>query len=115
MKRSQVEVKTTKLEVDKKIVETILLAASAKFNLFDNTHTSRVPDTIRSILESNGHGFGLGARVVGNSIFVDFNGIKGDMHKFDQVHQFILDELKQNFRSEFPEIWVDNPAYCKTY
>ena len=115
MKRSQVEIKTTKLETDKKIVEAILLATSAKFNLFDNTHTSRVPDTIKSIIESNGHGFGLGARMVGNSIFVDFNGIKGDIQKFEQVHQFILDELKRTFRSDFPEIEADNPAYCKTH
>jgi hypothetical protein len=114
MKLSQVEIKTANLDTDKKIVEGIFLAATVKFNLFDNTETSKVPDTIKSIVERKGFGFGLGARVVGNSIFVDFNRMKGDSQKFEQVHQFISEELKRTFQCDLLEVWEGNPAYCKT-
>ena len=83
--------KATNLDADRKIVEEILLATVAKFNLFDNTSTSRVPDTIKSMVERNGYGFGLGARVVGNSIFVDFNSTKGICKNLNRsINSFLM-------------------------
>ena len=114
MRKSQVEIKSKSLDVDKTTVERIFLAALTKFNLFDNTETSRVPDTIKSVVEGEGYGFGLGARVVGNSIFIDFNHPKNAAYKFDEVREFILNELQKVFQNEPQEIWEDSPVYCKT-
>ena len=114
MRKSQVEIKSKSLDVDKTTVERILLAALTKFNLFDNTKTSRVSDTIKSVVEGKGYGFGLGARVVGNSIFIDFNYPTNAAYKFDEVREFILNELQKVFQNEPQEIWEDRPVYCKT-
>lgn len=113
--KSQVRIKFKDLDADKAIVEKILLAALDKFNLYDNSDTSQVPYTIRSIVEGKGFGFGLGARVVGNFIFVDFNRRSSDSPKFTEVHDFILNELKDAFHVELEEIFEDNPTYCKTH
>jgi hypothetical protein len=114
LRKSQFEIKTSHLESDKDKVEAILLAAANFFELFDNTHTSKVPETIRSIVEGDGFGFGLGARVKNNSIFVDFNRPKNLSPKFDEVKQFIVTEMKSAFARELPEIWEDDPTYRKT-
>ena len=113
-RKSQVRVKITNLDADKAVVEKILITAASKFNLYDNTNESRVPDTIKSIVEAKGCGFGLGARVVKDSIFVDFLHRKSNSPKFDQVHDFILNELRDRFNSELQEVFENNPAYCKT-
>ena len=73
--KSQVRIKFKDLDADKAVVDKIFLAALNKFNLYDNTYTSRVPHTIRSIVEGKGVGFGLGARVVENYIYVEFCAI----------------------------------------
>jgi hypothetical protein len=114
IRKSQVEIKIRNLDTDRVTVEKILLTSAAKFALFDNTHTSRVPNTIRSIVEGDGFGFGLGACIVEGSVFVDFNRPKTDSAKFDAVREFILNELRAVFQSELPEVWENNPAYCKT-
>lgn len=113
--KSQVRIELKDLNADKAIVEKILLAALAKFNLHDNSDTSRVPHTIRSVVEGKGFGFGLGARVVENFMFVDFNPGGNNPPKFAEVHDFILDGLKNAFHVQLEEIWEDNPAYCKTH
>ena len=115
IRKSQVEIKIRNLDTDRVTVEKILLTSAAKFALFDNTHTSRVPNTIRSIVEREGYGFGLGARILESSIFVDFNRPKNDSPKFDEVREFILNELRTAFQSELHEVWENNPAYCKTH
>ena|SRR5579862_7341126 len=112
--KSQVRIEFKDLDTDRAAVKKILLAAADKFNLRDNSETSRVPDTIRSVVEGKGFGFGLGARVLGNSIFVDFNRRSNNSPKFDEVHDFILDELKNAFSTGLEEIWEDNLNYCKT-
>ena len=114
MRKSQVEIKSKNLDADKTTVERVLLAALTEFDLFDNTKTSTVPNTIKSVVEGKGYGFGLGARVVGNSIFVDFNHPKNDSLKFDKVREFILNELQKAFQNKLQEIWEDSPVYCKT-
>jgi hypothetical protein len=114
IKKSQIEIKSANLDADKLVVEKILLVALNEFILYDNTDTSRVPDTIKSIVEAKGFGFGLGARVVKNSIFVDFNRGQNQSSKFDEVHNFILKELQNVFRRDLQEIWEDNSAYCAT-
>jgi hypothetical protein len=114
LKKSQVRIEFANLDADRVVVEKILLAAADKFNLYDNTETSRVPDTIKSVVESKGFGFGVGARVVKNSIFVDFNRGKNDSPKFDEVHDFILSELQNVFQKRPQEIWEDDPIYCKS-
>ena len=113
--KSQVRIEVKNLDDDRACVEKILLTAREKFDLHDNSHTSRVPNTIRSIVEAKGFGFGLGARVVGATIFVDFGRHKSESPKFDQVHDYILGELKAAFQIELDEIREDNPAYCKTH
>lgn len=112
--RSQIQIEIKNLDEDVAAVEKILLAAVLKFNLYDNTHTSRVLNTVRSIVEGKGFGFGLGARMVEDSIFVDFNRMKTTSVRFEAVHDFILDELKSAFQVELKEIWEGDPAYCKT-
>jgi hypothetical protein len=113
--KSQVRIKFKDLDADKAAVERILLEAAAKFDLYDNSDESWVPDTIRSIAEGKGFGFGLGARVVEEYIFVDFMRHKSESPKFDQAHDFIWNELENAFHVELEEIWEDNPGYCKTY
>jgi hypothetical protein len=102
------------LEADRAVVERILLTAAAKFDLYDNSNESTVPHTIRSIVEAKGFGFGLGARVVGDRIHVDFKRHRSQSPKFDETHDFILKELKAAFHLELEEVCEDNPAYCKT-
>ena len=113
-RKSQIQIESKNLEADKTVVEKIFVAVTNKFNLYDNTYESRVADTIKSIVEAKGFGFGLGARVVKNFIFVDFIRHKSNSPKFDEAHDFILEELQNSFHIKLQEIWGDNPAYCKS-
>jgi len=114
-KISQIQIETANLDESKSIVEKILLMALDKFNLYDNSHTSRVPDTIKSIVEGEGIGFGLGARVANNIIYVDFFPRKNNSSKFFEVHQFILSELREAFQLELKEIEEGNPVFFKIH
>ena len=112
--RSQVQIESNNLDADRVVVDKIMSAALDKFGLYDNTHTSRVRQTIRSVVEGNGFGFGFGARVVENLIIVDLGRLRSDSPKFDEAHDFILRELNGAFHAELVEIWEDNPIYRKT-
>lgn len=114
-RKSQVRIEFADLDEGKIIVEKILLTAADRFKLYDNSHTSRVPDTIKSIVEGDGVGFGLGARVVENTICVDFLPNNSDSLKFDGVREFILDELRKAFRLELKEISEGNPSFVKIH
>lgn len=114
-KKCQVRIESKDLEASKATVEKILLMALRKFDLYDNSHTSRVPDTIRSVVEGDGFGFGLGARVVKASIVVDFHPNRNDSPKFRQVRDFVLNELRNSFHIDPNEISEDSPDYIRTY
>jgi hypothetical protein len=113
IRRSQVQIKFANLSEGRIIVERILLTATDKFKLYDNSHTSRVKNTIRSVVEGDGFGFGLGARVAEETIYVNFNGGRSNSPKFDEVHDFVLDELRRAFRLELSEISADNPSFVE--
>jgi hypothetical protein len=112
--KSQVCIESKNLEADRAVIDKILAAACDKFSLYDNSDESRVPDTIRSIVERKGFGFGLGGRVVEKSIFVDFNPCHGKESKFDEVHDFILAELKASFGVDLGEILEGTYSYKST-
>jgi hypothetical protein len=114
-KKSQVQIESEDLDLAKATVDKILLMALHKFDLYDNSHTSRVPDTIRSVVESSSFGFGLGARVVKGLIVVGFNPIRNYSQKFKDVRDFILNELRNSFHIDPREISEDSPDYIKTY
>jgi hypothetical protein len=62
-----------------------MLDTSKKFGLFDNTTSSTVPQTIRSIIEKDRYGFGLGARIVGETLVVDIFPNKSPSNKFEEI------------------------------
>jgi hypothetical protein len=97
MDKLQIQIKLEKDE-DSKAVEKILGAAAEKFRLIDNTVTSLVPNTIQSLIEEMGAGFGLGARVVEPLILVEFNPRCGRTEKFNLVFDYIASELQKLFK-----------------
>jgi hypothetical protein len=82
---------------DRSRVDEVLMAAAARFELFDNSITSRVPDTIRSLVEKIGAGFGLGACVVDGLIVLDFHPCGERSEKFSAVLEFITSGLQRIF------------------
>jgi hypothetical protein len=78
-------------------VEQLLVAAATEFGVVDTTVTSRVPDTIRCYSERIGHGFAIGARVVGNLIIVDFYTGKEPSPRFPAVEERLTSELRRIF------------------
>jgi hypothetical protein len=88
---------TAKKDEDRQVVRKILDAAADKFELIDDTVTSLVPNTIRSLIEAIGAGFGLGARVVEPLILVDFYPRCGRTEKFNLVFDYIVSELQKVF------------------
>lgn len=115
VKKSQIQIAAANVDESKASVEKILLTGAEKFNLYDNSDTSRVPDTIKSIVEGKGFGFGLGARVAKGIIYVDFFPGKNTSPKFEEVRQFILYELRKTFQLELEEIEEGDPAFYKTH
>jgi hypothetical protein len=97
MDKLQIQIKLEKDE-DSKTVEKILNFAAEKFRLVDNTVTSLVPNTIRSLIDETGAGFGLGARVVEPLIIVDFNPRCGRTEKFNLIFNDIASELQKFFK-----------------
>jgi hypothetical protein len=82
---------------DKARVEQVLVATATEFGIFDTTVTSRVPDTIRCYSERIGHGFAIGARVVGDLIIVDFYAGKEPSPRFPAVEERLTSELRRIF------------------
>jgi hypothetical protein len=107
MDKPQIQIRMEK-EGDSQAVEKVLAAAAERFGLFDNTVTSRVPNTIRSLGEKNGTGFGLGARVVEPLILVDFYPRSGRTEKFNLVFEHITSELQKLYGERFAFANVQN-------
>jgi hypothetical protein len=93
---------------DKSRVEQVLDTASSQFELVDTTVTSRVPLTIRCYSEKSGAGFGLGARIAGDLIVVDFNALEGHTNSFLVVMRSITSELQQMFGNRMQAATKDN-------
>jgi hypothetical protein len=100
MDKLQIQIKLEK-DDDSNAVEKVLDAAVKKFGLIDNTVTSLVPNTIQSLIEGMGTGFGLGARVIEPLILVDFNPRCGRTEKFNLVFDHIVSELQKFFKERF--------------
>jgi hypothetical protein len=96
MDKRQLQIRAANPE-DRISVEQVLVAVAARFGLVDNSITSRVPDIIRSYVEKIGAGFGRGARVVGDSILVDFNPCGQRSKTFSAVMENIVSELQHLF------------------
>lgn len=103
-RNTQIQVKLHDAVHDQAAVERILREASEKFRLFDNTATSKVPNTIRSIVEREHHGFGLGARIVNDLIVVDFFPHKNPAAVFNDVRKFVMDSLFLTFPNNVQEM-----------
>ena len=104
MIKRQIHIAYKDIVVDRPVVDKIFSAAAKMFNLFDNTLTSRVPNTIKSIVEKDGYGFGLGARVVDKLIVVDFFPNRSPVSLiFDDVCQYIDTELSLAFPENLHE------------
>ena len=97
MNVQQLHIRDSVPSEDVQHVERVLLNAASRFALADNTHTSRVPNTIRSYSEKLGYGFGLGARVVRDLIIVDFNRRSEPSPEFPAVVEHIHSELRRVF------------------
>ena len=92
-------------------VRKIMLGAATKFNLFENTPTSKVPHTILSLAEQSGYGFGLGSRISGELILVDFNPRGDDLTKLDQIKIHLGNELARLFPARLINVAEDAPSY----
>ena len=93
---------------DRNRIEKLLIATANKFALVDTTVTSRVEQTIKCYSEKLGAGFGLGARMAGDLIIVDFNAIGGHTKNFSAVLEFIKSELERMFGSRLRMATADN-------
>ena len=105
MKNRQLHIGLGNALNERLVVENIFVSAVNKYNLFDNTKTSRVPSTIKSIVEREGYGFGLGARIIGNSIIVDMfpnNSLANQL--FAEVCEYIKNELFLLFNNQIREV-----------
>ena len=114
MKKYQHQIKFENLVTDRAAVEKILLGAASKFNLFDNTYDSTIPETIRSIVEGKGFGFGLGARVRNDLILIDFFPRPNQLSKFQEIYNFILGDLVNAFPRISKVIQEGDPDYLDT-
>lgn len=93
MEKIQIHIKIDDVVKDHQTVERILVEACEKFQLYENTKTSKVPQTLISIIEHEQSGFGLGARIVEKRIIVDFFPHKHGSPKFDDVCDFVMSKL----------------------
>jgi hypothetical protein len=107
VKNTQVQIRLNDALEDRAVVERILLETSKKFQLFDNTATSKVQDTIKSLVEREHHGFGLGARIVNGLIVIDFFPHRNPPPMFNDVRQFVMDNLFLAFPNNAQEIGAD--------
>jgi hypothetical protein len=111
MNRTQIQVKPDDLAKGRMQVERILVAAAKKFDLFDNTATSKVPKTIKSLVEGEHRGFGLGTRIVDDLIIVDFNPRGDTSQKFRDLYHDLAVELARIFPDGIKEVREDETAY----
>ena len=97
MKFQQLHIRKAASCEDRERVERILVAAAQHFGMEDNTVTSGVPDTIRSYVERIGYGLGIGARIVGELVVVEFNR-RGELSPdFRAAVEHITSKLRQEF------------------
>lgn len=107
MENIQVHIKSIDIDNDRLIVEAILIEAAKKFNLFDNTGTSKVKHTIKSLVEREHYGFGLGARIANNLIIVDFFPRDTTSPIFKLICEFVFDKLVLSFQKNAVQAKVD--------
>jgi hypothetical protein len=111
MNRTQIQVKPDDIVSGRLQVEQLLLVAEKKFGLFDNTPTSRIPNTVRSLVEREGGGFGLGARIVDDLILVDFNPRGDTSQKFHDLYHDMVVELARTFPDKIKEVRENEVSY----
>jgi hypothetical protein len=95
--KTQLHIQAASGTEDRAQVEQILASVAKEFGIVDTTVTSCVPDTIRCYSEHIGHGFAIGARVVGNLIIVDFNAGKEPSPGFPAFEKRVTSELRRIF------------------
>src|SRR5580658_818003 len=103
MKKAQIHIKIDNVVKDQSIIESILAETCEKFQLFDNTKTSRVPQTIKSIVEREHYGFGFGARIVEKLIIVDFSPRNTHSPIFNDIYNFVVSKLFLAFSDRVKE------------
>jgi hypothetical protein len=94
-------------KADKARIERILASAASQFIMVDTTATSSAPDTICSYSESEEDGFIVGARVVAQSVIIDFSAGTAASLRFLAVEEYISSELRYAFgrRVVVPKEW----------
>ena len=115
MCRKQIQIKSSDVLNDQRIVENALLTAAEKFRLLDNTVTSRVPNTIRSFVEKDSGGIGIGARIVNDLIIVDFNSLGDPPQSFHDLYASIFTEMLPSFSGSIKETTDEESDYIKVY
>jgi len=95
--KTQLHIRDASSLEDRVLVEQTLVSAASKFGIADTTVTSRVPDTIRCYSERIGYGFAIGARVVRETIIVDFYAGRESSPSFPAVEEHITSELRRIF------------------
>jgi hypothetical protein len=113
--RTQIQIKGDNVANDRLVVEQIMLAAAKKFDLFDNTVTSRIPDTIKSFVEREHSGFGLGSRIVDGLIIIDFCPRGGIPQKFHEIYHDVATESAQKFPGGVKEVSEEDTSYRRIY
>jgi hypothetical protein len=116
MNKRQLQIKWESKVDERRSVENIFILATEKFHLFDNTPTSRVPNTIKSIVERDGFGFAFGARVVSDLIIVDMFPRKSPSEQlFAEICNFLQTELFKIFPTQIREFEDEEPGFIPTY
>ncbi len=83
--------------LDDQLVLAIFLSLQSEFNLFNNTFSSRVAQTIICMSEGEYRGFGLGAGYARGKIVVELNPRYGRTDNFNAVAQRLDEKLKESF------------------
>ena len=84
-------------EIDKALVEQILISTAEQFAMMETTFTSGVRGTIRCYSESPKGGFAAGARIFAEDIFVDFFAGRELSLRFPGFVEHICSELRRVF------------------
>jgi hypothetical protein len=113
-KKTQIQIYSMDVLGDGILVKQLLLEVKAKYCLFDNSPTSRVPNTIISVVEHENRGFGIGARVFNDFIIVDFMPNKNPPAKFGEICDYITCELISSFPDMIQRFTEEESTYIKT-